>query len=58
VDARLTTLFKWRSKYAASSLADVKRLRELDAESAELKRMRADLELEDAATKDLLGRTL
>jgi len=34
-----TTFFKWRSKYAGASIADVKRLRELEAENAKLKRM-------------------
>ena len=34
-----TTFFKWRSKYAGASVADVKRLRELEGENAKLKRM-------------------
>ena len=38
-----TTFFKWRSKYAGASVADVKRLRELEGENAKLKRMYADL---------------
>ena len=33
-----TTCFKWRSKYAGASVADVKRLRELEGEHAKLKR--------------------
>ena len=52
------TFFKWRSKYAGASLADVKRLRELEAENAKLKRMYADLTLENAAIKDVLARKL
>ena len=32
-----TTFFKWRSKYAGASVADVKRLRELEGEHATLK---------------------
>jgi putative transposase len=52
------TFFKWRSKYAGASLADVKRLRELEAENAKLKRMYADLALENAAMKDVLARKL
>ena len=31
-----TTFFKWRSKYAGASVADVKRLRELEGENAKL----------------------
>jgi putative transposase len=52
------TFFKWRSKYAGASVADVRRLRELEAENAKLKRMYADLALENAAIKDVLARKL
>ena len=48
------TVFKWRSKYGGASVSDVTRLRELDAENAKLKRMYADLALENAAIKDVL----
>ena len=50
--------FKWRSKYGGASVSDVTRLRELDAENAKLKRMYADLALENAAIKDVLARKL
>ena len=53
-----TTFFKWRSKYAGASVADVKRLRELEGENAKLKQMYADLALENAAIKDVLARKL
>jgi putative transposase len=52
------TFFKWRSKYGGASVSDVKRLRELDAENAKLKRMYADLALENAAIKEVLNRKL
>ena len=52
------TFFKWRSRYAGATVNDVKRLRELEAENAKLKRMYADLALENAAIKDVLGRKL
>jgi putative transposase len=52
------TLFKWRSKYGGATVSDVKRLRELEAENAKLKRMYVDLALEDAAIKDVLNRKL
>ena len=52
------TFFKWRSKYGGATVSDVKRLRELEAENAKLKRMYADLALENAAIKDVLNRTL
>ena len=52
------TFFKWWSKYGGASVSDVKRLRELEAENAKLKRMYADLALENAAIKDVLNRKL
>jgi putative transposase len=52
------TFFKWRSKYGGASVADVRRLRELEVENAKLKRMYADLALENAAIKDVLNRKL
>ena len=52
------TFFKWRSKYGGASISDVKRLRELETENAKLKRMYADLGLENAAMKDVLTRKL
>jgi len=52
------TFFKWRNKYGGASISDVKRLRELETENAKLKRMYADLALENAAIKDVLNRKL
>ena len=52
------TFFKWRSKYGGASVSDVTRLRELETENAKLKRMYADLALENAAIKDVLAREL
>ena len=52
------TFFKWRSKYGGASVSDVKRVRELEAENTKLKRMYADLALENAAIKDVLNRKL
>ena len=52
------TFFKWRSKYGGATVADVKRLRELEAENAKLKRMYVDLALENAAIRDVLSRKL
>ena len=52
------TFFKWRSKYGGATVADVRRLRELEQENAKLKKMYADLALENAAIKDVLNRKL
>ena len=45
-------------KYGGATVNDVKRLRELEHENAKLKRMYADLALENAAIKDVLNRKL
>jgi len=50
------TYFKWRAKYAGTTVAELKRMKELEAENARLKRLYADLALENAAIKDVLGR--
>ena len=46
----------WRSKSGGAAVSDVKRLRELEGENAKLKRMYAELALENAAIKDVLNR--
>jgi putative transposase len=52
------TYFNWRSKYAGVSVNEFKRMKELEAENAKLKRMYAELALENAAIKDVLSRKL
>ena len=50
------TYFNWKSRYSGASVSDLRRLRELEAENAKLKRMYSDLALENAAIKELLQR--
>ena len=52
------TYFNWRSKYAGTSVSELKRLKELETENATLKRMYAELALENAAITDVLSRKL
>jgi putative transposase len=52
------TYYNWKSKYGGATVAELRRLKELEAENAKLKRMYADLALENAAIKDVLGRKL
>lgn len=52
------TLYKWRSQYAGATVNELKRIRELEAENAKLKRMYADQALELTAIKDVLSRKL
>ncbi len=50
------TFYNWKAKYAGMTVAELRRLRELEGENAKLKRIVADLALDNAALKDLLGR--
>jgi putative transposase len=52
------TYFNWRAKYGGVGASELKRMKDLEAENAKLKRMYADLALENAAMKDVLGRKL
>jgi putative transposase len=52
------TYFLWRSKYGGATVKDLTRLKELESENAKLKRMYAELALENAAIKDVLSRKL
>ena len=46
-----------RSKYEVTSAAELKRLKKLEAENVTLKRLYAELALENAAITDVLSRT-
>lgn len=52
------TYFTWKSKYGGASVKDLTRLKELEQENAKLKRLYAELALENAAIKDVLARKL
>ena len=50
--------YQWKSKFGGMSVSELKRTRELEAENAKLKRMYADLALENHALKDLIEKKL
>jgi len=50
------TFYNWKAKYAGMTVAELRRLRELETENAKLKRIVADQVLDISALKDLLGR--
>lgn len=52
------TYFNWKAKYGGASVPELRRLKELEAENAKLKRMYAELAIENAAIKDVLARKL
>jgi putative transposase len=47
------TYYRWRQKYGGMNTADAKRLRELEKENGRLKRLVADLSLDNAILKDV-----
>jgi len=50
------TLYKWKSKYGGMEVSDAKRLRALESENSKLKRLVADLTLDNVALKDVLSK--
>ena len=52
------TYYNWKSKYGGMSASELKRTKELEAENSKLKRMYADLSLENEALKELISRKL
>jgi putative transposase len=52
------TFYNWKARYGGLSVSDLKRLKELEAENAKLKKMYADLALENEAIKGVLNRKL
>lgn len=50
--------YQWRSKFGGMSVSELKRTRELETENAKLKRMYADLALENHGLKDLIEKKL
>jgi putative transposase len=52
------TYYTWKSKYGGMEASDLRRMKEMEAENAKLKRMYADLALEKAAMKELITKKL
>ena len=52
------TYYQWKSKYAGVSANELKRIKDLEAENGKLKRMYAELALENSAIRDVLSRKL
>ena len=49
-----TTYYKWKKEYRGMSVSDAKHLKELEKENARLKKIVADLSLDNAILKDTL----
>lgn len=52
------TYYNWKSKYGGMEASDLKRLKEIESELSRLKRMYADLAMENHALKDLIEKKL
>jgi putative transposase len=52
------TFYNWKSKYGGMEASDVKRLKDLEAENAQLKSMYAEMSMENRALKNLIEKKL
>ena len=50
--------YNWKAKFGGMNVSELKRNRELEAENAKLKRLYADLALENTALKDRIEKKL
>jgi putative transposase len=50
------TFYKWKAKFGGLDVSEARRLKGLEDENGQLKRMLADAMLDNAALKDLLGK--
>tara|TARA_B100000035_G_scaffold139144_1_gene118580 strand:+ start:126 stop:392 length:267 start_codon:yes stop_codon:yes gene_type:complete len=50
------TFYRWKSKYGGMDVSEVKRLKELEAENAKLKKLLAETMLEKTALEDVVSR--
>ena len=51
-----TTFHRWRAKFGGLQVSDARRLKSLEDENRRLKRLVADLSLDNAMLKDVAGR--
>jgi putative transposase len=50
------TLYDWRKRFQGMTVSEAKRLRELESENTKLKKLVADLSLDNAMLKDVNSR--
>lgn len=51
-----TTFYKWRAKYGGMEVSEAKRLRQLEEENSKLKKLVADLMLDNTMLKDVVSK--
>lgn len=52
------TFYNWKAKYGGMEVSDVAKMRELERENTELKKMFAEMSIENRALKNLLEKKL
>ena len=52
------TFYRWKSKYGGLDVKELKRIKELEKENSELKKMYAEMALVNNALKDLIEKKL
>jgi putative transposase len=52
------TYYAWKAKYGGLDASELRRVKELETENSKLKRMYAELALDNAAMKDLIAKKL
>lgn len=52
------TFYNWKAKYGGMEASDVAKLRELEKENTELKKMYAEMSIENRALKNLIEKKL
>jgi len=52
-----TTFYKWKARYGGLEVSEARRLKALEDENRQLKRLLADAMLDNVALKDLLATT-
>jgi putative transposase len=50
------TFYRWRNKYGGMELSEIKKMKALEQENTNLKRLVADMALEIQAIKNVLGK--
>jgi putative transposase len=51
------TFYRWKARYGGLEVSDLRRLRQLEDENSRLKRLVADLTLDNQALKELIRKS-
>ena len=52
------TIYRWKTKYGGMDAQELKRIKELEAENAKLKKMYAELDIMNEAIRDVIAKKL